>query len=86
MLQQWWSSDRLEVGLIDEDVPPVVHVEDRRECVFAEGAECVLVDDQNRNADCDQQYSNRRQESAGAAEVELGEIDAPGAVVLLEYQ
>ena len=86
MLQQRWSSDRLEVGLINEDVPPVVHVEDGRECVFAEGAECVLVDDQNRKADGDQQYRNGGEESAGAAEVELGEIDAPGAVVLLEYQ
>ena len=76
MLQQRWSSDRLKVGLIDEDVPPVVHVEDRRECVFAEGAQCVLVDDQNRKADCDQQDGNGREESAGAAEVEPGEIDA----------
>ena len=86
MLQQRWSSDRLEVGLIDEDVPPVVHVEDGRECVFAEGAQCILVDDQNRKADCDQQYGNGGEEPAGAAEVKLGETDAPGAVVLLEYQ
>ncbi len=76
MLQQRRSPDRLEVGLIDKDVPPVVHVEDGCECVFAKGAQCVLVDDENRETNRDQHYGNGGEESAGAAEVELGEIDA----------
>ena len=84
MLEERRTSDELEVGLVGCDVPPVVDVEDGRDDIGCQLASGILVDERCRQRDDDEDEDECREQAAGAAEVELAEVDLAGAVELLE--
>ena len=76
MVEKWGPADELEVGLVGGDVPPVVDIEDRRQYVGGSLARGVAVDECGGERHDDEDEEERGEQSSGASEIELAEIDA----------
>ena len=84
MLQEWWSTDCLEVGGVGDDVPPVGDVEERCDGIGAELCGGVTIDEGRKHADNDEHEQQGGEQAPRAGEIEALEVDATGAVVLLD--
>jgi hypothetical protein len=86
VLQQGRASGEFKIGLIGNDVPPVVHVEDRRYGISAELPGCILRPEDHNGADNEEHERHSGQESAGSTKVEAPEVHPSGTIHFFQDQ
>ena len=86
VLQQRRTAHGLEVREVLDDVPPVRHVEHRRDGVVPELRRGVAREDQDQHRGQSQRREQSRQKPSRPSQIELPERDRGGAFDLLQQQ